>query len=251
MTKVVQPPSTLRIVPAGKKERVAFSKTHDLRNAYLIDMVNGGRDHCSHWQRLDHVKVRWLRHVVTGELVVVVGGPKYFLDNVASKRDDMPFNLRNFQLLLADEYKDGSGNPYDTQHKWQIQLEGYQPPAVADLSDGASLAGFFTTAPHDIQLPDFVLPQPDFAPRAEGFGALPGAAGQAAEAGAGGAGDGILAPAAAATTAATQVRSPSALKPTHLACTPAVPIPCLSGSVGRRDLTFSDLALPGCCWCWR
>ena len=92
MQKIVQPPATLRFFPASKPSRIDFCKAYGLRNEYLQDMINGGRSEHKGWQRLDNV--RWLQHVETGELIVVVGKPKLFIDTVAKQRSDMPFDLR-------------------------------------------------------------------------------------------------------------------------------------------------------------
>ena len=137
--KVVQPPGTLRFVPESKKDLVAFAKTHKLRNEYFRDMLNGGRNETNGWQRIQNV--RWLRHINTGEYVVVVGGPKRFLDTVAKMRSDMPFTLCNFELLLAGKYVSGSGTTSVTQHGWRLMPPGFQPRQVAALGDGSSLAG--------------------------------------------------------------------------------------------------------------
>ena len=113
MRQVVKPPATLYIVPSGPKQPGAFCKLHGLRTAYFNDVLFCRKTEHRHWQLLENV--RWLCNVDTGEYVVVVGGPKYFLANVAAARDDMPaFNLRlrNFeQLLLAYAHKSLTDSP--------------------------------------------------------------------------------------------------------------------------------------------
>ena len=118
MRKVVQPPGTLRFVPDGKKELIAFSKQYGLRNEYFKLMLDGKRREHLGWQRLAVVK--WLQHVETGEIVVVVDGATRFINSVAAERDDMPFDPRNLQLLLIGKYCDGNGKPLDDYHKWRV-----------------------------------------------------------------------------------------------------------------------------------
>ena len=118
------------------KDRGLFCKHHGLRTAYFNDMIKGGRGEHLGWQRLDTVE--WLLHVSTSEYVVVVGGPKRFLDTVAKSRPhDMPFARRNFELFLAGEYMSGSGARLNVYHSWRLMPRHFQPPQVAALSDGA------------------------------------------------------------------------------------------------------------------
>ena len=58
----------------------------------------------------------------------------------------------------------------------------------------------------------------------------------------GAAGSDISSPAIIGALPAPQVRSSQRTRTRHFACTPAPPIPCLAGSVGRRDLTFRSRA---------
>ena len=142
---VVQPPGHLRVVPTDEKALTAFTKQYGLCTVYLNDMLAGGRKEHKGWQRLDCV--RWLKHEVTGELVVVVGGPSIFLHKVASQRSDMPFSKTNFTKLLAGDYCNGDGFHLDVYKQWRLMRRTFQPPEVAALSDGASLAGFFAARP--------------------------------------------------------------------------------------------------------
>ena len=141
----MQPPYILRFVPRERKSLTAFTKQFGLRTTYLNDMLSGGRQEHKHWQRLQ--TTRWLRHEKTGEYVIVVGGPKYFIDHVASTRGDMPFNLRNFEQLLAGDYCNGDGYHLEVYKEWRLMPRGFQPPEVATLGDGASLAGIFAVMP--------------------------------------------------------------------------------------------------------
>ena len=131
MEKVVQPPATLRFYPASMSARIEFCKAHGLRNEYLQDMVKLGRSEHKGWQRLD--KVRWLQHVKTGELVVVVGKPKYFIDTVAKKRADMPFQLRCFERLLAGDYKTCTDTVMDVYKSWKVMHALHSPLARIHL----------------------------------------------------------------------------------------------------------------------
>ena len=137
----MQPPYFLRFVPNESRALTAFAKRFELRTTYLTDLLSGGSQEHKHWQRLH--STRWLRHEKKGEYVIVVGKPKYFIDNVASARRDMPFNLRNFEQLLAGDYCNGDGYHLDVYKDWRAMPRGFHPPEVAALGDGASLAGIF------------------------------------------------------------------------------------------------------------
>ena len=145
----MQPPCFLRFVPRESKSLTAFTKQFGLRTTYLKDMLSGGRQEHNHWQLLE--TTRWLMHEKTGEYVIVVGKPKYFIDHVARTRGDMPFNLRNFEQLLAGDYCNGDGFQLAVYKQWRAMPRGFQPPKVATLGDGASLAGIFAATPASAQ----------------------------------------------------------------------------------------------------
>lgn len=142
---VVQPPGYVRVVPTDDKALTAFTNQYGLRTVYLKDLLAGGRKEHKGWQRLN--AVRWLKHERTRELVVVVGMPSNFLKEVAWQRDDMPFGRTNFIKLLAGEYCNGDGYTLNVYKEWRLMPRGFQPPEVAALGDGASLAGIFAPMP--------------------------------------------------------------------------------------------------------
>ena len=202
----MKPPETLYIAPPGKKELSAFSKAHGLRNEYFKDLLTGvGRLEHKGWQLVDNV--RWLCNVNTGEYVIVVGGPNLFLNTVAKARNDMPaFNRRNFEQLLAGEYKDGSGTTQHVYKGWEVQPEGFQPAEVSALGHGASLAGLFRDQ-RGQSTPVATSTLPDFA--RVSIGALSDVLGTTS-ASAAGAGDGTTVPMTAEATLDQQVSTRSA-----------------------------------------
>lgn len=232
--RLVSPDRVLYIVE-DKAELKALTKRlnlgwklgGNLRQLCGWDQTGGG-DEKGNWQRLESVV--WLKHDSRQELVPLVGKVSHMFSSVVQQRPDMSMTEESLRKLVPSR----SGRTFlDVVDGWR---RAAMPPEVMQVADGTSLvASFFTSAPDAIQLPDFVQPQPHVPPRTESFGALTGAAGQMAEAAAGGGGDGILAPAAAGAIAPTQVRSPSALKPTHFACTPRCPS-CVS-SPASADAT--------------
>ena len=154
--RLVKAPHTLHLPPsvAHKKDLVAFSKQHGLRNEYLKDVLAGKpRLLVGHqqwvWQSLKDV--RWLRHEGTGELVVVVGGASSFLRTDRAKQSDMDFVLRTLQdhLQASTPIKSANG-----VHTWAVLPSGFEPPQILALSDGASLSGIFDV-PVPTALQDF------------------------------------------------------------------------------------------------
>ena len=160
---VVQPPSTLRMVPNRLPTTLLnFCKTHGLTKKYFVPMLDGNSPDHKGWQRLD--RVRWLHNICTGEYVIVVGGAKLFLECERAKRADMSFNYQNLKRFLAGAYVDGAGNSIHLLKKtWDLMPVGFQPPQVATLEDGASLARLFSApslaAARSLTQPHMALPE--------------------------------------------------------------------------------------------
>ena len=164
LVKLVVSPSTLRLAPStcgeDKKALAAFAKAHGLRNEYFKAMIDGGtnkpKDSSGRlWQLL--TSARWLQHSVTNELVVVIGGATEFVRTERAQQTDMGFADRTLRDKLSN-----SGNSLvssaDGHHSWKVHPSGFQPPQVATLPDGASLAGLHGSAVEAGAVPSAVLP---------------------------------------------------------------------------------------------
>ena len=129
LLELVSPDGVLHLVPDETKAKAAFCKAHGLRPAYVNLHVAGDASYkreTSGWAKLDLVK--WLRHAPTGAIAAVVGKPKRFFDTRGSAceragiqlADAMPFELRQFERLLAGELAELEG--------WVVLVA--EPPAL-------------------------------------------------------------------------------------------------------------------------
>ena len=103
----MSPEGALHFVPRLNRLREkglsALATDHNLRTAYLknaLDLTSTDADEHLHWQPLH--KVRWLQHVQTGVVVVVVGGPQHFVDSIDSIRESAGFRNDEMKLLNFD-----------------------------------------------------------------------------------------------------------------------------------------------------
>ena len=103
----MSPEGALHFVPRLNRLRekglFALATAHNLRTAYLknaLDLTSTDADEHLHWQPLH--KVRWLQHVQTGVVVVVVGGPQHFVDSIDSIRESAGFRNDEMKLLNFD-----------------------------------------------------------------------------------------------------------------------------------------------------
>ena len=112
--KVVSPEGILHFVLDETTAKGNFCRAHGLRTAYFNLYVISKGTETNGWQLLENIK--YLQHVASGAIVVVVGKPKQFLDareaaclRAGLASDAMPFRpdnaseLRQFQRLLHKE----------------------------------------------------------------------------------------------------------------------------------------------------
>ena len=105
--KLVSPTGVLHFVPRlnrPQETQVALlAKKHALRPAYLKDILGLGwkqSDEHMHWQPLD--KVRFLQHIESGVVVVVVGGPQHFVNTIDAIRESAGFRNDEMKLINFD-----------------------------------------------------------------------------------------------------------------------------------------------------
>jgi hypothetical protein len=105
--KLVSPEGVLHFVPRINRVQetrlLAFSKAHELRNEYLkncLGLSTISADEHKHWQPLH--KVRWLQHIDSGVIVVVVGGAQHFVDSIDSIRERAGFRNAEMKLINFD-----------------------------------------------------------------------------------------------------------------------------------------------------
>jgi hypothetical protein len=124
----VNDPEGWRIVIRSEAELKAFRERCGLHNSNLrltlglTDPSKGKRRprDCSSYCLEECI--RWIRKPSTGELVFVIGNnAKNFIERVASRRQDMPFEEKQFAQLLEGTYKCRGVklNSY-TEHEWEL-----------------------------------------------------------------------------------------------------------------------------------
>jgi hypothetical protein len=124
----VNDPEGWRIVVRSEAELKAFRERCGLHNSNLrltlglTEPSKGKRrpKDCSSYCLEE--SMRWIRKPSTGELVFVIGNnAKNFIERVASRRQDMPFEEKQFAQLLEGTYKCRGVklNSY-TEHEWEL-----------------------------------------------------------------------------------------------------------------------------------
>jgi hypothetical protein len=131
--QAVSPEGILHLVPDEQRPKKAFCDAHGLRVAYFNKYVVAKGTESGGWQLL--AKVKYLQHVASRAIVVVVGKPKQFFDGRAAAlahaglaEEAMPFEeheLRQFERLL--DLEDSS---VEEMAGWKPIAE---PPVVATL----------------------------------------------------------------------------------------------------------------------
>ena len=82
---IVSPDGVLHVLPNVKRTKIAFCKAHGLRDKkYLESHLAGKQLETYGWQLLD--KVKCLKHVASGRVVLVVGKATIFLADHATSR---------------------------------------------------------------------------------------------------------------------------------------------------------------------
>ena len=164
---MIRSPGVLHRVPMADAMMLSFSQKHGIKqHKYFKAMLAGSsnvpvdKDE-QRWQM--PCQARWLQHAESGELVVVIDGPTFFLSSERAKQPDMSFNNRKLQRALKSGTADTITSA-DGSHLWLIKAKGYTPAELASVGDGASLTGL--VAPVDkpagmhrrapFTLPDFV-----------------------------------------------------------------------------------------------
>ena len=143
-----------------------------LRADYFRKMLRGDCDEHRGWMLRATVAGRWLRHIVTGEYVPVVGKVPHFIKTVVRNRpaNDMPFHAESNALvkLLAGTYSN-HGEQSNILHGWEKVAEPFDVVAKLNPSPTTTsppTAPFLPAVPPPLEplvpptsmLPNFALP---------------------------------------------------------------------------------------------
>jgi hypothetical protein len=83
LVEIVSPEGVLHFLPDAKKPKIAFAKAHGIKDKkYLEYCLLRQQDETYGWQLLN--KVKWLLHLESGAIVVLVGKLKHFFDTRAA-----------------------------------------------------------------------------------------------------------------------------------------------------------------------
>ena len=159
--KLVDKTGKLHVLPHTKKDIRDLARRHPpLRTDYLKELIHPAHSRTTHdhWQML--AEVRWLQHVGTGELCVIVGKQPHFLTTVAATREDMHdlTTDRLHELLSGWLWNHGRTKRSPVCGVWRL-LEA-APVQVAALGDGANLRGLY--APVSVPLQEAATIVPDY-----------------------------------------------------------------------------------------
>lgn len=146
---LTSPPGVVHLLPNVKRTLIDFCRDHKLKDKkYLMVHLAGKSEETYGWQLVE--KHKYLQHVATGKMVVVVGKPKHLFDARAAAceragldSNAMPFDKTSAGLKKFERLLDENFTSMEEAHGWRLVRKPQQISA-AECSTPCAVCGLMT-----------------------------------------------------------------------------------------------------------